>query len=348
MSFKDLNFVSIPNFKFKEIISEKSEGYGTSSLFEIYKDKNNNTFLFSPFFNIKNPYSNKSHISVISLKDNQEKHKLEGHISRIKSIRYFMNPQNKKEYLISVDTKYKIIVWDLNNNYSKIFEKIINYKNIINDILMIFINNKTFIVTSAITSENYTKVININDDNEIFEIKNSFGLYIFNLSYWHNKKNDNHYIIQCGKCKVLISEYQNKEDYAIIETNEKYPNNLGSVVYSRNNKDYLAFSSTFGLIIIYDLLNKVQIEKFILNNSFLVNIVKWNEKYLLTIDVNKKRILIISLDIYKIVCSIVIPQIFSHERYVKKLIHPLYGESLISIGNDYKIKLYVNNFFDKK
>ena len=80
----------------------------------------------------------------------------------------------------------------------------------------------------------------------------------------------------------------------------------------------------------------------------MVNIVKWNEKYLLTIDVHKKRILIISLDIYKIVCSIVIPQIFSHERYVKKLIHPLYGESLISIGNDYKIKLYVNNFFDKK
>lgn len=345
MSFNDINFLTNPNYKFKEIISEKSEGFGTSSLFEIYKDKNNNTFLFSPFFDIKDPRSHKYHISVISLKDNQEKRKLEGHISRIKSIRYFMNPENEKEYLISVDTKFKIIIWDLNNNYTKIFEKIIEYNNIINDILMLFIYNKTFIVTSAVASNDYTKIINIHDSNEIKEIENSFGLIIYNLSYWHNKKNGNHYIIQCGKSKVLISEYQDNEDYAIIETDEKYPINLGSIVYTKNNIDYLAFSSTFGLIFIYDLLYKNIVTKIQLDKSYLINIVKWNEKYLLTIDVNKKKILIICLDNYKIISSIFVPQIFSHERYFKKLIHPLYGESLISIGNDYKIKLCINTYF---
>ena len=117
---------------------------------------------------------------------------------------------------------------------------------------------------------------------------------------------------------------------------------MGSIVYKKDNKDYLAFSSTFGLIIIYDLLNKTQIKAIKLDKSYLINIVKWNEKYLLTIDINKKRILIICLNNNKIITSIEISQIFSHERYVKKLIHPLYGESLISIGNDYKMKLFVN------
>ena len=73
MNFETSNFSTIPIFKFKEIIYDKSEGFGTSSLFEIYKDKNNDTFLFCPFFDTKNPYSHKYHISVISLKDNQEK-----------------------------------------------------------------------------------------------------------------------------------------------------------------------------------------------------------------------------------------------------------------------------------
>ena len=188
--------------------------------------------------------------------------------------------------------------------------------------------------------------MNINEDDELFKIANSYNLIIYNLSYWHNEKNDSHYIIQCGKCKVLISEYQDNKDYAVINTDEKYPINLGSIVYKRDNKDYLAFSSTFGLIIIYDLLNKTQIKTIKLDKSYLINIVKWNEKYLLTIDINKKAILIICLKNNKIVMSIEISQLFSHERYVKKLIHPLYGESLISIGNDYKIKLCINKNSD--
>ena len=68
MNFEHYNFLINPFFGFKEKISEKSEGFGTSSLFEIYKDKNGETFLFSPFFDIKNPYSHQYHISLISLK----------------------------------------------------------------------------------------------------------------------------------------------------------------------------------------------------------------------------------------------------------------------------------------
>ena len=69
MNFENDIFLTNPFFKFKEIITEKSEGFGSSSLFELYKDKKGDTYLFSPFFDIRNPYLHQYHISLISLKD---------------------------------------------------------------------------------------------------------------------------------------------------------------------------------------------------------------------------------------------------------------------------------------
>ena len=41
-----------------------------------------------------------------------------------------------------------------------------------------------------------------------------------------------------------------------------------------------------------------------------------------------------------------IKEIFSHERFIRKVKHPLYGEALISVGNDYKIKLFINKNYE--
>ena len=49
-----------------------------------------------------------------------------GHIDRIKVIRYFINRNTNDEYLISADRKSKIIVWYINNNFSKIFDSIMD------------------------------------------------------------------------------------------------------------------------------------------------------------------------------------------------------------------------------
>ena len=357
MDFEGVKFTTNPNFKFKEYITEKSEGYGTSSLFEVFIDKEGDTILASPFMDIKNPYSHQYHISLISLKNNKEKKKLIGHIDRLKVIRYFINFDTKKEYLISADRKYKVIIWDINNDYLIIFNRIIKYDNYINDVLLLFIDNNEYSVTSSMSTSGYTKIINfyyekkenneeyndnIDNNNSIVDIKDSFGLKVYNLSYWHNKINNFHYIIQCGESKILISEYQNKEKYAIIESGDDYKFNLSSIVYTKKDKDILIISSSFGQIIIYDLLNKIEIKRIKLEKAYLNNIVKWNDNCFLTIDSNKKSITIFNTDDYKIISCIKISQIFSHERYQRKVIHPLYGESLISVGNDYKVKLYVN------
>ena len=61
---------------------------------------------------------------LIILKNNEEKKRLEGHIARFKVIKYFYDEISDKKYLLSSDRKNKIIIWDINNNYSKVFENI--------------------------------------------------------------------------------------------------------------------------------------------------------------------------------------------------------------------------------
>ena len=78
----------------------------------------------------------------------------------------------------------------------------------------------------------------------------------------------------------------------------------------------------------------------------MINIIKWNENIFVTINANKKAILLIDSNNNKIINSVEIKEIFSHERYIRKVKHPLYGEALISVGNDYKIKLFINKNYE--
>lgn len=154
------------------------------------------------------------------------------------------------------------------------------------------------------------------------------------------------YIIQTGKNKIIINELQTKELYATINTSGDYPNNISSLIYNKDNKDLLLITSNFGLVIIYDLINKQIFKEIKIPNSYLINIIKWNENIFVTINANKKEILLIDSNNNKIINSVEIKEIFSHERFIRKVKHPLYGEALISVGNDYKIKLFINKNYE--
>ena len=297
--------------------------------------------------NIKNPTLKDFNISLITLKNNEEKKRLEGHIARFKVIKYFYDEISDKKYLLSSDRKNKIIIWDINNNYSKVFENIIEYKNSINDILILFYNKEIFIITAPLSENEATKIINLNSEKnfEIIsesEIFDSKGFAKFSLSLWNNKKLNKDYIIQTGKNKIIINELQTKELYASINTSENYPNNISSLIYNKSYKDLLLIASNFGLIIIYDLINKKIFQEIKISNAYLINVIKWNENIFITINANKKSILLIDANNNKVINSVEIKEIFGHERFIRKVRHPLYGEALISVGNDYKIKLYIN------
>ena len=219
-----------------------------------------------------------------------------------------------------------------------------------------FDKDKIYAVASSIGSNNNTKVIEIkrgtkdNKDLPAIDIQQSKDNSVYSMSYWYNKNAEEgkkHIIIQCGKSKVLLSEYPSNTTYHSIQISENYPYISGSIVFKNGEKDFLAFSSTYGYVEVVDLAEKTKKFFWETDEVHLYSFVKWNEQYLLLNDCLQRRIIVFDINEilvngnYKIKSKVLCPEM-SYEKFIKKVDHPKYGESLLSIGIDWKIKLFVN------
>ena len=131
---------------------------------------------------------------------------------------------------------------------------------------------------------------------------------------------------------------------------EPEDNHLSGFIYNRNNNDYLCSSSYNGYINIWDLYNKnlfknidtnknSKLNFFNTNEYKLAHIIEWNNKYIIVADDNNKSFKIIDIDENKIISDIG-GQHTDKVNCIKKIYHPIYGESLLSSGQDKYIKLW--------
>ena len=337
MSFENSNKTK---FKFKEYISEKAESLGSSYQFDCYSDKNGEVILIMVYFDIEHVGDRIHDILLIALNDNKVIKKLEDHKDRVISVRYFQEPNSKKDYLISVDRMQIVIVWDL-NDFCKIFEIKMKYNSFIYSSLLISYSNNIYAVISTLGGGS-TKIINLKDKSKSIDINNTYNLPVYFLSYWYNKKSNQLIIIQCGKKIILMTEFPNNIVYDILNSDEKYPYNLSGLVFTNEERNLLAVSATFGLITIYDLEQKKIMLKIMIDNVFLYNFIKWNDNYLFVLDCSNKKIINFNIkdNEFKQEDEIELPEL-NHDRFIKKVNHPKYGESLLTIGIDWKIKLFV-------
>ena len=356
MSFDKQNFKTNPNFKFREYPAELRECLGTTYTYDVYKDKQGRTILITPYWNINKQCNTEGdpsiglekyhYISLIDLSNNQEIQTLVGHTDRVVTCRFFEDPFTKKQYLISADRKYKVKVWDLTDNGAIKFDKELKegYDNFIYSVLMFFEENKTYVVVSTLGSGD-TNVFVMGCDDKPTQLKDTKDLNIYYLDYWFEEKdsegNSEHHIIQCGKNKILISQYK-KETHYEIATDEKYANNLCGMVYKKGDKDLLITSATRGLIKIIDLKERKEIHSYEHSDVFFYNFVRWNDQYILLYEAMQRRIYVLDSDNdYKVVSKVLCPEMY-YDRFIRKVDHPKYGESILSVGIDWKVKLYTN------
>ena len=118
------------------------------------------------------------------------------------------------------------------------------------------------------------------------------------------------------------------------------------MVYKNKDKDYLITSATYGLIKVIDLQAKKDIKTITFEDVFLYSFVKWNDRYLLVNDCLQRRILVLDIDDFTVKSKVLCPEMY-FDRFIKKVEHPLYGESIMSVGIDWKIKLFVNRNITK-
>ena len=140
-----------------------------------------------------------------------------------------------------------------------------------------------------------------------------------------------------GEKRILINDLDRIEQRVEFV---KYPedSHLCGFIYNKDNNDYLCCSSINGYINIWDLYNK-KIFKVIYTNCYLGYIIEWNSKYIIVVDYYNRSFKIVDKDKGKIISDIG----GQHNQYmicVKKIYHPIYGESLLSASEDHTIKLW--------
>ena len=325
--------------KFRQNIINSNASYGWNDIFEVYVSrKDNKEYLVSP-------NNNNYKLDVISLLENKITVSLKGHNNHIRTIRYFINNINSEEYLISADNDIIVIIWEITYDFNMKFKINTNYSDNIYSCLLLFdlINENNYIVTSSYAQlddneKSATKLYSLENGQLIKYIIYSNKSAVYYLLSWYNKKNSKYYISQFTCKAILINSVIDDELYCEL-IQEPEDNHLSGFIFNLDNKDYLCSSSYNGYINIWDLFNKSIYKVINTNDCVLCNIIQWNNKYSIVADYDNKSFKIIDFEKGQVVKDIK-GEHTDKVPCVKKIYHPLYGESLLTAGQDNTIKLW--------
>ena len=329
-----------PCLKYKEDLNIENNENIFNEIFELFKSKKDEKeYLISP-----NYKTNK--INIISINENRIIISLEGHESHVTSIRYFLDKKNNNEYLISTDKNNVIIIWDISNNY-KIKSKIkTDYKDYILSCLLIFnINISNYIINNYIVIScsciGYTKLYSFDTNIFLKNIQNTENNLTNYFLLWNDKKNNDNYIIECCYKKICIYNLlNNNELYSeLISDKTKNSEHFRCIIYNKDDKDFLLVGSNNGYIEIWDLYDKNLYISININGSRLMDIIKWDKKYIIVTDYMNNCIKIMDLIQMKIIGNISGKGIVSVKN-IKKINHPEYGQGVLSSGYDNCLKLW--------
>ena len=327
-----------PCLKYKEDFYIINHGQRFNELFEVFKSiKDQKEYLISPNYKTND-------INIISLNDNKIIKVLEGHESHITSLRYFINEKNNFEYLISSEQTNIVIVWDISNNY-EIKSKIqIDYKDEILSCLLVFNINisiyKNFVITSC-SCIGFTKLYSFDSNLLLKNIQNTENNLINYLLLWNKKQSNEYYIIECCFKKIFIYNLlNNNEKYAeLISEKTSNSEHYSGIIYNINDIDFLLVSSNNGYIEIWNLFNKTIFYSILINKTKLMDIIQWNNKYVIITDYENQSIKIIDIIQNKIIANVSSNEIISVKK-IKKINNSKYGQGILSSGNDNLLKLW--------
>ena len=327
-----------PCLKCKENFTVKNMDQRFNELFELFKsNKDEKEYIIYP-----NYKTNK--INVISLNENKIIQSLEAHESHITSIRYFISEKNKNEYLVSTDQTNIVIIWDISNNYEIISKIETDYKEYIFSCLLIFNIDKSLYKNILVTSCScigYTKLYSLDNNLLIKNIQITENNLTNYLILWNNTKNNNYYIIECCFKKICIYNLLNDNELysELISENTAFSEHFSGVIYNKNDNDFLLVCSNNGYIEMWNLFNKELNFSINIIGSKLMDLIQWNQKFLIVTNYENQFIKIIDIGQMKIIGNFTGEGVISVKK-IKKINNSKYGQGIISSGNDNNLKLW--------
>ena len=345
-SMSQFDFKLNPVLKYKETIFNNNYGSGCNSLFDVYIN-----YLDSKSYLITSNYNN-CVINIILLENNNIIASLKGHKIEILSIRYFINEITKEEYIISSDKDNTVIVWNIHDNFNIEFNCKIDYSQncYIYSCIITNIQQFNYIITSCYnTSSFYSQKNEKKDQTKMYSlmnkdfIKNIYNTGTNNTKYllsWYNDTDENIYIIELCDYLISINYLLKSKNYCILKSYIDKEEYLGGFLYKQNKTNYLITGSWNGYVRIWDLDAKEQINYLDTNNCELYNIILWSNRYAIISYKFGDQIKILDIKYFEIISKFK-SEHFNGIKCIKKVIHPLFGESLLTCSEKGDIKLFI-------
>ena len=338
-------FLKNPNLRFKRQIL-KSEEYNYR-IFEYYYSiigNNHNIAIGTKNYNINIiAIENKDNIKLIKI--------LEGHKSQITEIKYFKDINNilHREYLLSAENKF-LFIRDIIDNYNIIYKINLKYSKsteVISCLMLFNISNSNYIISSSfqiIAKQNnmkdFTKIFLFNNKSvkHIRNVQNSNKYQTFYLLSWYNKNDNNYYLIECCKEKMVINNLLTNYKYGELNSffvEDKKVNFNYAFIYEEKGSDYIICSLSIGIISIWNLENKKLINIVNLKDCWPGVILRWNKIYIIVADKHQKSLKIISLDNLRLINNIIYKKKTINcegYNYIIKVEYPKEGESILALS----------------
>lgn len=261
------------------------------------------------------------------------------HNEYITNFRHFLDKINKRDLILSISSADKNIkMWNVND-----WECLLNITNIYNNgelysACFINDNNNNYILTSnsniygdsgpiKVYDFSGTKIKEIDDSNE----NTSF------IDTFYDQKSLINFILTGNSNYVKSYDFNKNELFQKYSDN--YNNNHISIIISEfENITRLIESCYDGIIRVWNFYSGLLLNRIKIGNNWLYGICLWSDKYLF-VGCSDKTIKLIDLTE-----DYIVKNFKGHNDSVctiKKINHPLYGDSLISQGyNEDSIKLW--------
>ena len=263
----------------------------------------------------------------------------------ITNLSHLYEKRNNKDIIMSASgDNNNIKLWDFSDWKCILNIQNINKNGFLESACILSKENDNFIISS---NWNYEEV----EEIKVFDFKGKKIKKIINsnentyyLCTFYELKNSTYYIIAGNLNYMKSYDYDKNKLYKkyFENNNSKSGPHLSAIIYHNKDITELIESSVDGFIRIWNFHTNILINKIDTNvDNFkgIFGICLWNKKYLFT-GCNNNEIKLI--DIEK---RMVVKRLNGHKKLItclKKIIHPKYGESLISQGykND-QLKLWI-------
>ena len=261
-------------------------------------------------------------------KINEIKH---AHDDFITHLRHYFDKINNRDLLLSLsEDDNNLKLWDINNIECLLNIKRVNNKGFLNSACYLYDNKRSVIITSNNDIYNkdceFIKIFDLNG-KIIKEIEDSNQSTFF-IDTFYDKKMSKFYILTGNKGLSQSFDYNdNKKYFTYCEDNDEINYHMSILIDDSDKIIKMIESSCKGFIRIWDFHTANLLDKISVDDNWLYSIYLWNKEFLF-VACKDCTIKVISLNESKIIKSLE-----GHENKVltiKHIIHPKYGECLIS------------------